>query len=106
MRRMDVRCCCTPNKLLGTLPVPEAAFREGIDKIDFVVVGAPRLGLPSSRITMEISEWQQREIVDPYLADSLFSPVPRVTDGGVALKHENVTLETLRRIPGFIEAKP
>lgn len=105
MRRMEVRCCCTPNKLLGTLPVADAVFRGGVNSVDFILVGVPRLGLPSSMITMEIAEWQCHVSVDEYLADSLFSRPTRVAESGAALKHEGVTIETLRRIPGFIESK-
>lgn len=105
MRRMEVRCCCTPNKLLGTLPVTDRVFNGNEQSMEFPLMGVPSQGLPYSRITLDVAEWVESRIIGP-LGDLLVQlPMDYgLSRSGVALKHEGVTLETLRRIPGFIEA--
>lgn len=89
MRRVEVRCCCVPSKLLGSLPVMDRDLVLG-RRIEFVVLqrfGEPRL----PRVSLEIATWE--------------SGVGRVElAGGLAIKSNDVPIEVLRRIPGFIEA--
>jgi len=95
MRRVEVRCCCSPLKLLGTLPMPENATRFNFVVMPPASMMAPPLGrymraqkAPAYQyLTLEFSEW---------FAGSM---------SGYALKADGVPIETLRRIPGFIEAK-
>jgi len=81
--RMQVRCCCQPTKLLGTVEVPDMTLRS--DHVSFGLVGhlgdnhVETLTLPLARIANEWTEW-------------------------TAVKAEGVDIETLRRIPSFIEA--
>lgn len=97
---MDVRCCCRPEKMLGSLPVMDAV-RVG-DLVRFVVMKpAMRMAdfhwraaaLPTANdirhVQMEVLDWSD----------------PKTRDAGVAIKADGVDIETLRRIPGFIEAK-
>ena len=104
MKRMEVRCCCTPNKLLGTLPVPDAAgpgarivYQVMKPRVRVPDPGAAPEGRRPPQIAFEVTRWAERRFGRDGCVNST---------EGVALKHENVTLETLRLIPGFIEAKP
>lgn len=100
MKRMEVRCCCTPNKLLGTLPVTDA---HG---------GQVRFALMKPRVNF--NEWNR--IARPSNGAAIlsmkvlpWSHANRDTGeqaAGIALFAEIVTLEQLRLIPGFIEAMP
>lgn len=108
---MDVRCCCTPNKLLGTLPVPDTTKVGG--RVNFVVMKprnsdfrVTRVSPTPDYIEFEVQEWSQieRDQTVPDHELTLFSGHGFTRESGVALKHEGVTVDTLRRIPGFIEA--
>lgn len=108
MKRVEVRCCCTPMKLLGSLPIMDSV-REGQD-VRFVVMKPPRafdarkdasltLGdVPHIKLTLlkwgvaELETWNENSS-------------NRWIAGGLALKADGVPIETLRRIPGFIEEK-
>lgn len=85
MTRMDVRCCCQPQKVLGSLPVPNP-----------VVSG-------------QCVVYYQNTIHADGHVDTLTLPVATLYSrrGGMtlALKAEGVTLETLRTIPEFMEAR-
>lgn len=91
MKRMEVRCCCTPNKLLGTLPVQDA---RGVgDEICFVAMKPRVLTFESTtKFTAVIGDRITLKIVS--------------AEEGVALIASGVTIEKLRLIPGFIEATP
>lgn len=105
MRRMEVRCCCQATKVLGTVPVPEAMLKQRL--VILPLMGVPGQGLPYSKLEFEVATWAEIRPdpeVDPHLYD-LQTGVGYIRETGVALKHEGVTVETLRRIPGFIEAK-
>jgi hypothetical protein len=96
MIRLEVRCCCVPEKVLGTLPVDHCPLPG--DRITFPLMTrysrpGPREALAKTMaerpsIMFEVSMWSSLE------------------EAGVALKREGVDLETLRRVPGFIEAAP
>lgn len=104
MKRMEVRCCCVPNKLLGTVPVPEILIRDG-GRVTLPLMGNLSAGLTRSSIEFEVQRWSKSSIapLSQLPGNGLEEPVI-VRESGIALKHENVTLDTLRRIPGFIEA--
>jgi hypothetical protein len=98
MKRIEVRCCCQPQKLLGTLPVPD---QTGLGAMVKFVVMKPR--------TYAQPRGHNRPLNgDPYIhlptesyAD-MTGPHPKY---GIALKAEGVSIEQLRLIPGFIEEK-
>lgn len=94
MKRMEIRCCCTPSKLLGTVPVPDHSG----SLISLPLMGRADAGRPPARIEFEVATWA-RDVFDRDLGG--YVRVPET-----ALKHEGVTIETLRRIPGFIESTP
>lgn len=99
MRRVEVRCCCQPFKLLGTLPLPDNArsWSYPVCKASRVtspqaLLRATRGGIRPETVTLELHKFG-------------------VVEGGRlvtgwALKADGLPLEKLRRIPGFIEAKP
>lgn len=97
MRRVEVRCCCSPMKLLGTLPFPDAAQSFDYTVMqpatsDYAKVAAH--GVRCQKITLHLVDW--------CAPNGKFHMVPM----GKALKADGVAIETLRRIPGFIEATP
>lgn len=98
MKRLDIRCCCEPAKLLGSVPVPDSASAG--QAVKFVVM-RPRVrtaDASSLRFTAA-----PREIVLKVEAFTAFGDAhPKF---GVAVMADGVDVETLRRIPGFIEEK-
>ena len=107
MKRMEVRCCCTPNKLLGTLPVPDGAGPGA--RIKFPLMQhAMQMTRAESSLEFEAQRWTLAVELPPellmYAQSAVLEKMAR-PDGGVALKREGVTVETLRLIPGFIEEK-
>lgn len=100
MKRMEVRCCCTPKKLLGTLPVPDLTS-EGTS-VDFALM-QPRINFNHWRGEKAARASANRRLT---LQAQSFQAVEGETMlAGIALKAEGVPIETLRLIPGFIEAK-
>ncbi len=85
-KRMEVRCCCVPQKLLGWLDVMEGARQYAF------TVNEP----------VRVSSWPAikfRRIV---------LPVAKINVGSetyLALKSEETPIEILRMIPGFVENK-
>lgn len=93
MRRVEVRCCCSPTKLLGTLPFPEHALEFSYPLVqpkttDFL--RAARRSVHFEKVSLSLSSWRGFD------ADG-----KRI--GGQALKADGIPIEKLRRIPGFIE---
>lgn len=95
MRRVEVRCCCSPLKLLGTLPLPDKVQAHTYAVMqpkttDFLRVAAR--GVRPQTVTLQLVQWAA--------PDGKFRMVPQ----GYALKADGIPIEVLRRIPGFIEA--
>lgn len=78
MKKLEVRCCCDPNRLLGWLPVPDHVAESG-KHVLFPVRGGEILDLPIGVV---------------------FSPAwgYRTT-----INSNETPLEVLRDIPGFVE---
>lgn len=93
--KVEVRCCCVPQKLLGWLDVePER-----------VVVGRVLSFVAPAQwnFTNQFDVMRAPECIS---ARSVNLPVAAITVDGatwLALKSEETPLETLRRIRGFIE---
>lgn len=92
--RLEVRCCCQPQKLLGTVEVRD-------DHGDVVVFDIPG---PHSG-PRELSAVASMNVVQLPVA------IINILDGYGrqayrAVKAEGVSIETLRTIPSFIEAAP
>lgn len=98
MKRIDVRCCCTPGKVLGSLPVRDDTSAGEV--VRFVVM-KPRTRAAPARTTALIVSISEVCLTAETFAD-LSGAHPKY---GIALKADGVELETLRRIPGFIEEK-
>ena len=117
MKRMEVRCCCTPNKLLGSLWVPDSAMpgigigfplmRPRARSLEAVKASNARTA-QRSFITLEVTHWMSLEKdTDATSAGERSIEYPGlVRRSGIALKREGLTVEQLRLIPGFIEATP
>lgn len=86
MNRLEVRCCCQPKKLLGTLPVPDRVQHGQC----IVFPRLQRLAGSNSldRVMLPVATFWQRH--KGYC---------------LALKAEGVTLEVLRTLVGFEEHK-
>ena len=100
MKRVEIRCCCEPTKLLGTVPVIESLVVVGRTVV-LPLFGVPERGLRRSEIALEVAEWFQTVRVHGAPDEA---SVKRV-GGGIALRGDGIAIETLRRIPGFIEAE-
>lgn len=95
--RLQVRCCCTPQKVLGTLPAPEGRHRERT----FLLAGGGLLRLEVRYYCerTQASEELLRRAADPVVAAYL-------RQGNVnerAYYSEDTPLEVLRQIPEFLE---
>jgi hypothetical protein len=91
--KIEVRCCCQPQKLLGWLPVDPKDVRRGA-VIKFII--PPFATFPADETVT----------VTPLARVAL--PVEHFHPGGFAsyypaLKSEETPIEVLGRIPGFVE---
>lgn len=96
--RLEVRCCCQPTKLLGYLPLP-----PGVE---------PAAG-KTVRFCWNVrnaGEWVAFGLVTPTVLHEIRLPIERIENGTgyawLAFKSEETSIETLRQIPGFLEARP
>lgn len=87
MTRLEVRCCCQPQKLRGWLDVPEHAVKNGGVAV-FPLRTPPnaRWDAPFETVRLEVAR------------------MVKGTKDWLAVKSEDLPLETLRRIHGFVEA--
>jgi len=89
---VQVRCCCDPGRLLGWVPLPFGARREpGVlvsFKLPIVLEWRPLPESPVVRdpgvVQLELAEYAQGE------------------ERGLAFKSNDLPLEQLQAIPGFI----
>jgi len=79
MRQFEVRCCCIPERLLGWLDVPEDARRE-----------------------VSFAQFEDGYLKAVTLPIEMLSTPGR--PGYWAIKAEGMTIDELRKIPGFKEA--
>lgn len=100
--RLEVRCCCVPQKLLGWVDVPEARLRAG-QFLPFVL----RVPIPTSFGKQPEREESNAACVRLEMAFYNVRDVDSDDFGAtsIALKSGELPIETLRRIPGFIENK-
>lgn len=91
--RAEIRCCCNPGKLIGTVPIHEP-LQLG-RSVTFALISERRAGhlmlstVHTPRLetlTLEVGKVQRR-------ADGL--------DARLALKSNDIPEEQFRRIPGF-----
>ena len=96
--RIEVRCCCDPAKLLGTVPCPNPRPRAG-ERITFLLRARHPYGDPARGdervecVTLEIQHWSR------YFAYAC------ELESGLALKSDDTPLDTLRRIHGGLDAR-
>jgi len=94
--KVEVRCCCVPQKLLGWLDVEPERIVVG----NVVQFRTP----PSAGPVTFLHEGFETFRLEP--GERVALPVAAISSGTaswLALKSEETPLETLRRIPGFIE---
>lgn len=103
--RAEIRCCCDPGRLLGTVLVNESVLAAG----KTVRFALEHFGERSpyfddcgqkEEIELPIGRWSQTSTsYDTEQQSEVWKH-----EGGVAIKSNDTPLETLRRIPGFTEA--
>lgn len=96
MPRVNVRCCCNVNLLLGTVDLPEVLAGE---RYTFVLVGGSTLTLEAAqaRRCIQLTQLQQQH--------AKFQAIAReaIEQNEIALKSNDTPLERLRLIPSFVE---
>jgi len=95
--RMEVRCCCQPKKLLGTVEVPNGTKANDLLVFPLMTMMDVHWGAPYESPEVGVSLDTLR------LQCKTF--VPQGRSGYPAVKAEGVSLDTLRRIPSFEEAE-
>ena len=99
MRRVEVRSGSHPGQLLGTLPMPDLQ-----PSWTYPVCKAKRATTPQALLRAASASAKPETLTLELHKFSVIVDGRAVT--GIALKADGVPLEKLRRIPGFIEAKP
>lgn len=104
--RVEIRCCCEPGRLLGTVEVDVPYLYEG-QRLHFFV-----------RPSLSLKPWHEQRDGDLFIqhpGEKLVLPVARVQGyvfgsgeylNGLAVKSEETPIEKLRLIAGFQEAQP
>lgn len=98
--RVEVRCCCQPQKLLGWMLLGVRSLRVG-DVISFTIQRpftarwSPFSQAPEKlpRVDLPVAEYFERDSLDG------------ATHRGLAFKSEETPIETLRMIRAFEEAR-
>lgn len=113
MKLMEVRCCCRPAKLLGYLPEPSSGnFWVFPLRYDVRTFGLGESAVDvrelDPSVKLEVHYFDRRAVdMPPELAAAArVAPLKAKGRSGFAYKAEGMTLEELRRIPGFMEALP
>jgi hypothetical protein len=97
---LEIRCCCEPAKLLGWIRVPdlERWRREGAvtfllqpERGDRLADQVEAIFAPRTTLRLELATWSDSR---------------RGIRDRLAFRSDDTPLETLRRIPGFIELQP
>lgn len=97
LAKVEVRCCCQPQKLLGWVEVPRAKLYEG-HHVRLLVTPDPRALLAvGASPAPEIAGFAFLSLPIARIA------TPENSRGWLAVKAEGVPLSTLRRVAGFIE---
>lgn len=106
--RLEVRCCCKPTKLLGWLEVPRELVQLG-GRVCFET--EPRYQWADGyavqlhrrqTITLPIAMFKTTDVFRVEV-DGRHEDFELEWDAHLALKSEEVPLEVLRQIPGFLE---
>jgi hypothetical protein len=99
-RRLEVRCCCDPAKLLGSVPIPDSVDVCVGSVVTFVTTRAgwrldPATGrpdhIPAEQLRLEIALWEHWVEFGDHRS-------------GLALRSDDTLLERLQQIPGWEDA--
>ena len=93
--KYEVRCCCDPTKILGSLEMPErptGKFRIAIRQSG----SFQRDDLTVETVELEVAEVAFAIVDDPYSEARI--------ERWKAIKDNHAPIEALRKIPGFVEA--
>lgn len=105
MIKLEIRCCCIPRKLQGWINVPEELVKAGGEvtlPLRKSISGKRFVSLQVAHIKREhYVTLEEQERLDPSILQGLEGSTEYV-----ALKSEDVPIEVLRNIPGFIENGP
>lgn len=100
MKRIEVRCCCQPQKLLGTLPVPDMT-KPGTS-VSFVMMKPPSRSIASVKSSASGMQAPRKVELPIESFTDMTGAHPKY---GIAVKADGMTVAQLRLIPGFIEEK-
>lgn len=95
--RVQVRCCCTPAKVLGTLPAPVGGAQERTFQL--TSGGMLKLGVRRYQQRCQVSEELLARAADPVVAAYL----QQGHVDALAYYSEDTPLEVLRLVPEFHE---
>lgn len=96
--RLNVRCCCQPQKILGTLPAPanDAPVKLFLQHQD-------QIGLSRRYVSLPIAVFAEVPCLTDEALDDLSPEVLRsMVYRERAYKAEGMTIEQLKQIPGFV----
>lgn len=95
--RVEVRCCCQPQKLLGWMSMPDKPLHVG-DRISFIIPRPPRVSLTPA---FEFPLAYKLDVVDltvaRYVAPTFYP------DNWLAFKSDDIPIERLRMLREFTE---
>jgi hypothetical protein len=105
--KMEVRCCCEPERLLGTIEVPEPMLTHG-RSINVAVSIARTMGkeIRYPFVRFEVAEMNNSVLTSSEFDELALVKPPTSHDRWLALKKpHDITIEDLRMLTGFTEAK-
>jgi hypothetical protein len=105
--RAEIRCCCDPGKLLGTVEVPDSGFYEGAvlrfalrsDPLDWLKPPPePQPLLEQGTLSLPVASFGIGR-------GGILTVGETAWEQGLAIKSNDTPIEVLRRIPTFQEAE-
>jgi hypothetical protein len=105
MTRLNVRCCCQPAKILGTMEVPAPISERGgffqiVLRSQWLLTGDPQPSSADNIQTLEVRRIDLCCFTDEVL---LYAAVPLPRETELAVYAEERPIEFWRAVPGFRE---
>jgi hypothetical protein len=99
--RLYVRCCCQPQKILGTLPAP----RNDGPSVTFAYAELTETGPATRFVSLPLATFMEAPILSD---EALISLSPEAQRSMIhrerAYKAEGMTIDELKKIPVFVPA--
>ncbi len=108
--RLNVRCCCLPQRVLGSIDLPEDLSKAGTFRVPMSIEtgSAGPLTVYANKpfaieyVTVEVREFQEREAVP----EAIEPRGVRLTHRELAIFSDDRPVQFWRKFPSFIEAQP